>query len=326
MAEKQYIGVDLGGTRIRAALTDHALNLHERLETLTQAEEGLEPTLERIKNLVHKVMPKSRRVQAIGISAPGPSNPKTGMIVAPPNLPGWHNVPLKDIIQDEFNVPVFLGNDANVAALAEVAMGAAQNYQHAVYITVSTGVGGGVIIDGRMLQGREGLAAEIGHMPIVIDGGHVSSIEKEASGTALGRKAREAIERGESTMIYQMANGDLHKINGGLVGKAAVQGDALARRLVEHAGWIVGIGIVSLLHVFNPQIIVVGGGVTALGDLLFDPMRRAVDIHVIDAAYTQDLKIVPAGLGEDVSIYGAAALAITNGGQDDIGSVIAKLG
>ncbi|MBC7811041.1 MAG: ROK family protein, partial [Burkholderiales bacterium] len=188
------IGVDLGGTNIRAARLDQQLNFLQRKGITTEAQNGLDATLKRILDLIHEVLPTDgNKVEGIGISAPGPLNPQTGVIVAPPNLPGWHNVPLGDILHKEFNVPVYVGNDANVAVLAEVARGAATDSRNAIYITVSTGIGGGVITDGRLLLGKDGLAAEVGHMMLIVDGGRVSSLEKEAAGPALARQARQRI-------------------------------------------------------------------------------------------------------------------------------------
>jgi glucokinase len=251
-------------------------------------------------------------------------NPYTGIVVAPPNLVGWHNVPLQQILREEFGVPVYLGNDANVAALAEVVRGAAQGYRHAIFITVSTGIGSGIIIDGQMLLGKDGLGAEVGHIVMLV-GDRVSSLEEEAAGPALGEQAVARINAGEPSQIRDMVGGDLSKVSGATVGQAAQEGDPLALSIVQRAGRIIGYGVVSLLHLFNPEIIVFGGGVTQTGDLLFDPMREAIHEASIDAAYWRDLKIVMARLGENVSLYGAGALALTKGGVENVASVKAEL-
>jgi glucokinase len=151
------VGIDLGGTRMRAALLDRDLNLVERQEVLTHAEQGPDITIDRMQDLVRAILPKEpdAQIAGIGISAPGPANPNTGIIVAPPNLPGWHNVPLVQILQKTFGYSTFLGNDANVAALAETARGAARGYRHVIFITLSTGIGSGMICDGRMLLGKD---------------------------------------------------------------------------------------------------------------------------------------------------------------------------
>lgn len=318
------VGVDLGGTRIRAARLDHHLNIQERQEILTLADEGLKPTLQRIKDLIHLVLPKGSSAAGIGISAPGPLNPQTGVIVRPPNLPGWEDVPLGDILHQEFNVPVYVGNDANVAALAEAARGAAQGYRHVIYITVSTGIGSGIIIDGRMLLGREGLAAEAGHMVMIVED-RVSTLELEAAGPDMALQARRRIEAGERSSITEMVRDDLNLITGSHVGRAATKGDPLALSIVQRAGKLVGLGIVNLLHLFNPEIIVIGGGVSNLGDLMFKPMREAIEQYAIDDAYWRDLVITTPDLGEDVSVIGAAALVVTNGGVEDIANVLEAL-
>lgn len=319
------IGVDLGGTRIRAALLDENLRILNRVETLTLADEGLEPTLQRVKDQIRQVMPSDQEIEGIGISAPGALNPETGVVLRPPNLPGWQDVPLGDILKDEFKTKVYVGNDANVAALAEAVRGAAQGYLHSIYITISTGIGSGIIVDGRLLLGREGLAAEAGHMVMIV-GDRVSTLEEEAAGPDMANQARKRIEAGEKSLMSELVNGKLDKISGKTVGDAALKDDPLACAIVEHSGMIVGCGIVNLLHLFNPEIVIVGGGVTNLGDRLFKPMRQAIEKYCIDDAYWRDLVITTPALGDDVSVVGAAALVVTKGGIDDIARIAQKLG
>ena len=325
MAE-YVVGIDLGGTRMRAALLDPELNLVDREEVPTDADQGRDITLDRMQELVQQILPDDpeAHVGGIGISAPGPSNPITGVLVAPPNLPGWHNVPLVQILQKAFGYSTYLGNDANVAALAETARGAARGYRHVIFVTLSTGIGGGIISDGRLLLGEDGLAAEVGHMPLVV-GDTVTTLEKEAAGPALARKARARIQNGEKSLISELVNGELGDCTGRIVGSAAEQGDALALSIVQRAGFIVGLGLTSLLHVFNPEIIVLGGGVSSLGELLFAPMREAIEKYCIDSAYWQNLQIKPAELGDNVSLVGAAALVITRGGMEDVAALMHKL-
>ncbi|MCA9887135.1 MAG: ROK family protein [Anaerolineae bacterium] len=319
------IGLDLGGTQIRAARLDLALNILQREDSLTLASEGLDSTLQRIKDAIYAVLPEDRStVKGIGISAPGPLNPMTGVIVAPPNLPGWHNVPLEQILRDEFDMPVYVGNDANVAALAEVTRGAAKGFRHAIFITVSTGIGGGIIYDGRMLLGKVGLGAEVGHT-IIIVGDEISSLEKSAAGPALARRARAAIEAGRETTMLQLAGGDINKVDARIIGQAAGEGDAVAQEIVDFSSKIVGLGIVSLLHLFNPEIIVIGGGVSKFGEPWFEQIWTIVRENALDAAYWRDIEIVPAGLGGAVSIIGAAALVLTEGGQSDVAEFASRL-
>ncbi len=316
---KQIIAVDLGGTQIRTARYDSDLNLLRRENTLTRAELGPQTAVERMKAYIHRVMPADRdEVLGIGISSPGPLNPKTGVVIAPPNLPGWDNVPLGAMIADEFKLPVYVGNDANVAALAEASKGAAKGCRHVVYITVSTGIGSGIISEGRLVSGRAGLAAELGHIPIIVEHDRVSSIELEAAGPAIARRARAALASGAVSLALKMVDGDLERIDAKAVGRAAAAGDGLAISILAYAGRMIGMAIVTAVLLFNPEVVVVGGGVTKTGELLFAPMRQAVADHILDGAFVKDLRIEKSALGDDVALVGAAALAATAGGNIDI--------
>ena len=319
---KAIIAVDLGGTQLRAARYDEALRLQARQSMLTGADEGLQAVLGRIKRIIRMVMPANgESALGIGISAPGPLNSNTGVIVSPPNLPGWLDVPLGAIIQAEFGLPVYIGNDANVAALAEASQGAAQGCRHVVYITVSTGVGSGIICDGRLVTGQAGLAAELGHIPIIVADGEVSSVELEAAGPAIARKARQALAKGAESSMRALVAGDLARLDAKIVGVAAAAGDATAMDLLAEAGRFIGLGVVTALHLFNPQVVVIGGGVSKTGELLLTPIRETVRAHVLDAVFLAGLRIEGAALGDDVALVGAAALVVTQGGDIDIGQL-----
>jgi glucokinase len=322
------ISVDLGGTRIRAARLDPTLKILERKETPTLAHEGLEPTIGRIKTMIRSVLPTDGSiVTGIGISAPGPLNPQTGVVVMPPNLPGWHNVPLAGILRDEFKMPVYVGNDANLAALAEFLSGAAKgSYRHIIYVTISTGIGSGIIVDGRLLLGKSGLAAEVGHIPLIVDEERVSTLEEESAGPDMAQQAIRQIQAGEGSLIKELVSGDLSLVTGSTIGLAAQKDDALALKIVHRSGVMVGLGLVTLLHLFEPEIIVIGGGVSNLGNLIFDPIRETVQRYIQDPAYIEGVPIVQAALGDDVSIIGAAALVSTRGGVLDVSDVAAQLG
>ena len=319
------IGVDLGGTRLRAGRLDTQLNFIERTEMLTNADEGLDATLGRIKEIIHEVLPEDMStLKGIGISVPGPCNPETGVVVAPPNLPGWKDVPLSQILNDEFGVPIYLGNDANVAAVAEVAVGSAQGYDYVIYITVSTGIGTGIINDGRLILGKTGIGNEAGHMMMLVDGEKLSTLEKEAAGPALVRQARARIEAGESSVLSEMVNGDLSKIDGKMIGEAVDAGDELAIKIAKRGGKIVGLGVVNLLHIFNPEVVVIGGGVSYIGDMWFDEVRAAVKANTIDDDYWKDTPIIPSEISEDVSILGSATLVLTKGNKKRLSKALDK--
>lgn len=303
----RIVSVDLGGTRIRAACLDEALNILTRRETLTRAADGAAAVLGRIESLIEEVWPQDLPVAGIGIAAPGPLDPYRGIVLAPPNLPDWQQVPLAALLADRFAVPVRLGKDANLALLAEVALGAARGCRHAIYVTLSTGIGGGVLSDGRLLLGHRGLAMEVGSTMLLVEG-RPTRLEAEASGPALAQQARERIAAGEATLLRSLAGGDLTRVDAVLVGQAARQGDPLALALVQRAGTLIGLGLTSLLHLFNPEMLVIGGGMSQIGEPLLQPVRDTIGRHVIYEGYTRDLRVEMAQLGQDVSLVGAAAL------------------
>jgi len=303
------IGVDLGGTQMRVARFDAQLAIEERLAEPTKAREGRDRVIARLLNLIARVVPDdAASLNGIGISVPGPINPHEGTVVKP------HNVPIRKLIQERFGCPTYLGNDANVAALAEATRGAAKGYRYVLYLTVSTGIGSGIIDDGRLLVGAQGLGAEAGHMLMVVDG-EVLDIEGVASGTAIARQAIARLRAGEPSAIRARVSDDLDSVTAKIVGQAAAEGDPLALELIERAGFMVGLAVASLLHVFNPQIVVIGGGVSNAGELLFAPLRKAVAAHVLDPAYCEKVPIVQAALGDNVALIGAAALVATRGGS-----------
>jgi glucokinase len=317
MVEKLIVGVDLGGTQIRAALADDEGRILRRASCLTLAEEGLKPVMGRIKGAIYEVMGATEReqLQGIGIVAPGLVDPWKGIIRGSPNLPGWKSVPLKALLEREFGLPVVVGNDANLAALAEQRFGAGQGVSDLIYITVSTGIGGGIIAGNRLLLGAQGFAAEVGHQTIEAQGprckcGNVGCLEVLAAGPAIARCARELIRTGVGTAIADLVDGDLDKITARVVSQAAQAGDPVAIELFRQAGFYIGVGIVNLLHLFNPGLIVIGGGVAKAGALLFEPIRATVRERAMASYYWENTPIVPATLGDDVGLLGAVALVI----------------
>jgi glucokinase len=317
MVGKLIVGVDLGGTQIRAALADEEGRILRRTSCLTLAEEGLEPVMGRIEGAIYGVMGSTDRgqVQGIGIVAPGPSDPWKGIIMKAPNLSGWKNVPLKDLVEEEFRLPVFVGNDANLAALAEQRFGAGRGIADLIYITVSTGIGGGIIADNRLLLGAQGFAAEVGHQTVEAHGprcncGNIGCLEALAAGPAIARHARELIRDGAETAITNLVGDDLDKITAKEVNRAAQAGDPVAIEIFCQAGFYIGVGIVNLLHLFNPSLIIIGGSVAKAGDLLFEPIRATVRERAMASYYWEHTPIVPATLGDDVGLLGAVALVL----------------
>jgi glucokinase len=315
------LGIDIGGTKILGLRTDEHGRVHEEINEPTLAAEGVEPVLERIVEVIRKLTPRGG-VSAIGIGMPGPLDPVKGEVYEPPNFPGWKAVPLHKRLVEKLggSTPIVLVNDANAAALAEFRFGAGskerlgRKIKHLVYLTISTGIGGGVIVDGKLLLGANGFAAELGH--IVVDAfgkrcncGNIGCLEAMASGTALAREASLVIVSGRPSKIAELTGGDPAKVTARIVVEAARQGDPVASELMEREGLLVGVGIVTCIHVFNPEVVVLGGGVTNAGDLLFDPVRATVDRRVMPG-FHGTYKIVPAALKSESGALGAVAAAL----------------
>ncbi|BAJ63359.1 MULTISPECIES: ROK family protein [Anaerolinea] len=305
-----YIAVDIGGTQLRAALYpegEQKAVSQKRIPTQTKDQSPVDRLLELIKN----IMPSQGKVKAIGMAAPGPINPKTGILYAAPNIPGWVNLPLAQIVQDRFKVPTLLGNDANLAAMGEWKFGAGRGYQHLLYMTVSTGIGGGVIEEGKLLLGYKGLAAEIGHITVDPNGplcgcGQRGHLEALASGTAIARYVSEQLASGVPSSMAE-----LPAVTARDVSLAAEQGDPLAREALARAGRYLGRAIADFLHLFNPQIVIIGGGVSRSGRYFLDPLRNSIAEYVISPEYLHGLVVTTASLGDDAGLLGALALAQT---------------
>ncbi len=303
-----YIAVDLGGTHIRAASfrpTETEPLKHHKIKTRSKDES----IFERILHLIEEVIPAGESLGAIGIAAPGPLNPRTGVILNTPNIPAWENFPVVEKLNAYFHVPVFLGNDANLAALGEWRYGAGQGHDHLLYLTISTGVGGGVISDGHLLEGKDGLGAELGHVTVLADGptcgcGHKGHLEALSSGTAIAKY----IETRLSDPTTESSLRSSAKRSATEIAQAAREGDSLALSAFNRAGRYLGIGVADFLHIFNPSILIFGGGVSQSGELLFDPMKRSLQEVVFSSAYMDNLVITTAALGDDAGLLGALAL------------------
>ena len=312
MATNKVISVDLGGTTIRAALAQTDGRLLNVVKIPTRAETGLEAVTDRVEAAIRQAAGEAwAEVRGIGIIAPGPLDPWEGVIIQAPNLPGWENVPLKAMFETSLKRPVHIGNDANLAALAEQQFGVGQGLKDLIYLTVSTGIGGGIIIDDHVLLGAHGLGGEVGHMVVDPQGpmcncGTRGCLEAVASGTGIARAARQRMTESLGRGIVERA-GSPDAITARAVGQAAIAGDALAIALIQEAAEWIGLGIVSLMRLFNPQIVIVGGGVSQVGDLFFDRIQQTVQANLL-RPYWEDCPIVPVSLGDDVGLLGTVAL------------------
>ena len=313
------IAVDLGGTHIRvAAYPPESITplSHQRSRSFA-TEPGV---YDRVVQAIESVW-KNGEVSAIGIASPGPLDPHNGTILATPNIPEWHNFPLAPYLSKHFKVPVHLDNDANLAGLAEWKYGAGKGHHNLVYLTISTGVGGGVISHDHLLQGFHGMGGELGHMIIDPNGppcgcGKNGHVESFSSGPAIARYASEQIRAGRFTESSLPAQGQLTAAQ---VADAARAGDALAISAFARAGYYLGIAVANYLAIFDPSIVVFGGGVSQVGDLLFKPFEESLKQHTFHPHYLDDLVITKAALGDDAGLLGALALARLKQNNETVG-------
>ncbi len=302
------IALDIGGTQMRAArflMDSHTPELVQRVPT--QGSEG--DSQQRLVALVHDIWPEQDSVAAIGIAVPGPTDPYAGVIIEAPNIPGWENLPLQQILESEFGVPVALGNDANLAALGEWKYGAGRGHHHLVYITVSTGIGGGVIINDELLLGQRGLAGELGHITVDPNGpacgcGGKGHLEAIASGTGIARWAMAELGKGALSTLPKG-----QPISARQVALAAKEGDALAIAALDRAARALGQAIASYLLTFNPTAIILGGGVSQCLELMYATLLEGVRQNLMTQRYMDGLVITRAALGDDAGLIGASVLA-----------------
>jgi glucokinase len=303
-----FVAVDIGGTHIRAAAyeSDNITPLtHKRTRSHAQ-EPG---TFDRLVQTIESAWPQHDSVEAIGMASPGPLDPSSGVILATPNIPEWVNFPLTKKLSAHFGVPAYLDNDANLAALGEWKFGAGQGHHDVLYLTISTGIGGGVVISDRLLHGYHGLAAELGHVVVLADGpacscGFKGHLEALAAGPAIVRYVDEQLKAGAKSELR-----GVEALNAHDVAEAAKRGDALAKSAYERAGYYLGIGVASFLHIFDPSIVIFGGGVSLSGPLLFEPFEASLRDHVFNPHYLENLVITTAALGDDAGLLGALAMA-----------------
>jgi glucokinase len=303
------ITVDIGGTQLRAAV--YPINGIKPIRQKRIPTRDKESAHARLINLIAELKQADENILAITAAAPGPTDPKLGIVLNAPNIPGWENLPLAKILSDQFNVPVYLGNDANLAALGEWRFGAGRGHHDLVYLTISTGIGGGVINDDQLLLGRRGLAAELGHVTVDPDGpfcgcGHRGHIEAFSSGTAIARYVAGQLAQGRASSLNSIPQPSAHDVS-----MAAETGDTLAVETLERAGRYMGIAIANYLHIFNPSIVVLGGGVSQCGECFYAPLRQSLKDSVFAPGYLDGDMITTAELGDDVGLLGALALAHT---------------
>lgn len=310
------VGVDLGGTLIRAIVTDRQGRKVARLQSPTASGTGTKGVMARLLETVREALAQvdTQRIGGIGVGAPGPVDPTTGILYDPPNIPGWTPASLTDEIATEFGIPAFAGNDANVAALGEYRFGAGRGVSDFIYVTVSTGIGGGIISGGRLVTGARGFAGEVGHQVLDPDGpmcgcGQRGHLEAFAAGPSIARDARQIVASGAETRMLELAE-SVNDITSKVVAQAASAGDEVALQIMQRAAFYIGLGLANLMHLFEPARIAIGGGVSQAGDVLFKPVREVVSQSLMSDVY-EGVEIVPAALKADVGLLGAVALALS---------------
>lgn len=349
------VGVDLGGTQLRVAVLRGA-QLLSRVSLLT----GANPTPHRIIPCVYQAIDQVlddagielNQIRGIGIGVAGPLDSRTGIVFASPNLPGWDHVPLREIFYEHFNIPIFVENDANAATFGEHMFGAGRGCKNMIYLTISTGIGGGVLLNGQLLRGRNGTAGELGHITVDWHGkrcncGNVGCLESIASGMAIARRAQEAIgmERGKELLAFACAlqqdttqasqldpsvdNYPNYKhfacerdaavpfISAHTVSLAAQAGIPLACSLIRDAAEALGVGLVNIIHIFNPEMIILGGSVMQSGALLMEPALQIVRERAMQVPY-EAVSIVQAQLNANEGLVGAGTLIYQSIGPGEL--------
>ncbi len=313
---KYVLGVDIGGTNlVVGAVTEDGGMVRGLLTEPTGVPDGSDAVIDRILRMTASVIATTRAedrdadLLGVGIGAPGPLNRAKGLVIFTPNL-RWTNMPLRDRIGNALGLPASLDNDANCAMLGEHWVGAAKGAKNAVCFTIGTGIGGGIVVDGKLVHGASDVAGEIGHITIEVNGrrcgcGNDGCLEAYASGPAIARRACEAIEAGAVSEITGMAGNDPSTITAQTVFEAAARGDALADELVRDTARYLGVGIANMLNIMNPEVVVVCGGVTQAGDHLFVPLRREVMRRAFKPA-VEACRIVPGALPGTAGVVGAA--------------------
>lgn len=312
--QRLAIGVDLGGTKIKTVVADSEGQVFGEDLRPTEAKIGPDGVIARIADSARQACTEAniRLADAIGvgISSPGPVNPEKGIVTDAPNLPGWHNIHITKLVGDAVGLPTLLENDANAAAYGEALFGAGKGLKHIVYVTLGTGVGGGLIIDGEIYEGASGAAGEVGHLVVLPDGpicncGNRGCVESLAAGPAIARDATRLVEDGRAPVLARLSEG--RALNAELVLEAAQEGEDAAREVLQRAGYYLGLALTGLLNVFDPQALILGGGLVNLGDFYLGPAIKTAR----EGAFPQivaDVVITTAKLGDNAGALGATAL------------------
>ena len=318
-SENLVIGIDIGGTKVAAGLVEPGGKILHRVRVPMNCNEGAAAGLASVISAINKVSERGKNlagpaqlIHGIGICSPGPLNPKTGVVLNPPNLPCWRNYPLAAEVANLSRVRVKVENDANAAALAEALWGAARGYQNIFYATLGTGIGTGIVLNGKIYHGRTGAAGEGGHVSIDYHGprcacGKLGCIEALASGPAIARRAQSKLNEGRTSSLLELAGGRIERVTSDLVGQAASAGDSLAKEVIDETVPLLALWLGNIIDLLDPDVIVIGGGVASM----LKPHFAEIQDHLRACCVNQlctEIPLLPARYGEDAGIAGAAAL------------------
>ena len=309
----QRIGVDVGGTNVKIALVSDKGKIIYSNSIPTRAEMGYEHTINSMKDAIRDLLKETKMkptdIEGVGFGFPGQIDCKKGVVRLAPNIPGWVNIPIASIIEKEFGIPARVDNDVRTATLGELNYGAGVGCENLVCITVGTGIGSGLVLNGKLVRGANNAAGEIGHIKLNMQGGPLCGcgdrgcLEAYASGPSIVALAEEYIRGGKSTKYRELANPDITPY---IVAVAAKEGDPVARQIFKIMGEYIGMGLVSVVNLLNPEKIIIGGGVADAGDILFDPIKETIAKRAM--TIQREVEIVPAQLGNTAGVIGASLL------------------
>ena len=323
------IGIDVGGTKIAGGLVTPKGRLVRSLTVPSRASGGFDTSFGQVLRVIERLIHYAgqENVQGVGVCVPGPLDTRKGVILNAPNLPGWRKIPMGAKISEKFGLPVKIENDANAAGLAEVLFGAAAGYRHVFYVTVSTGIGTGIIINRRVYHGKNGAAGEGGHVsvdshsPYRCACGALGHIEALASGPAMARRARVRLEEEHTTasQLRDLARGNPSRITPEMIERAARAGDTVAKDIIDKTGFYLGVWLAGMITLLDPEAIVIGGGVSRIGPPLFRVIRKTILRYTLNPSLAAHTPLLPAKLETMVGVYGSASLFMPAGEEVEHG-------
>ena len=311
--EKFAIGVDLGGTNIKVGIVSQKGKIIKKTSLKTEAEGGPQKVISQMSKGIKELLNKNKlKIKGIGIGSPGIVSIKKGTVENPPNLPGWGKVKLAKLIEKKFNFPVYIENDANVAAIGEMILGAGKKYSEFIMITLGTGVGGGIIMNKKIFRGENGVAGEVGHTTIDYKGeqckcGSIGCIETFVGNNYLIKRVEKELHSHKDSVIWKLIDNDFNNLNPKLIHAAAEENDEYAKSFIIEMGTQLGAALASVSNLLDISTFIIGGGVAGFGASLFDSTQQSLHARVLKTLKDR-VKVIPAKLKNDAGIQGASSL------------------